>query len=169
MSGDVSLNQRLYVGQDVSLGSRLFVSGDVSLNGLVSVPTQGASDNSTKVATTQYVTTALSAFSGAYATFRGDVSINNRLFVGSDASFGGNLFVKSAINLLNNSTIIGTTYVPNSVNATSNSWTANGVNWTTSASSFFGGLPPYGAFNLGYAGGGWAASSPNYTQITDCP
>ena len=97
VAGDVSLNTRLYVGADVSLGSRLFVSGDVSLNGQVSVPTQAAADNSTKVATTQYVTTALGAFSGAYATFRGDVSINNRLFVGSDVSFGGKLFTSNDI------------------------------------------------------------------------
>ena len=141
----------------MSLGSRLFVSGDVSLNGLVSVPTQVASDNSTKVATTQYVTTALSAFSGAYATFRGDVSINNRLFVGSDVSLGGNLFVNSALNFIKGTTTGSpTTYSPNSTNATSNSWTASGITWTSNQSaiganaSYFTG---YNAFNPNFSTG----------------
>jgi len=91
-AGDISNNARLYVGSDASFGSRLFVAGDVSLNGNVFVTTQPTSDNSTKVATTAYVKTALSAVTGAAASFTGDVSINNRLFIGGDASFGSRLF-----------------------------------------------------------------------------
>ena len=98
VKGDVSFNKSVLIGGDVSLNSRVFIGGDLSVNGNVNingnitVPTPISSDNSQKVATTAYVKSALSALSGSSASFAGDVSINNRLFVGSDASFGGRLF-----------------------------------------------------------------------------
>jgi predicted acyltransferase (DUF342 family) len=80
---------RVFIGGDLS------VNGNVNINGSVTVPTPISSDNSQKVATTAYVKTALSALTGSSASFLGDVSINNRLYVGSDVSMGGKLFVNS--------------------------------------------------------------------------
>jgi len=136
---DVSLNSRLYVGSDASLGGRLFVMGDVSINGLVSVPTQVASDNSTKVATTQYVTTALSAFSGAYATFRGDVSINNRLFVGSDVSMGNRLFVAGDVSMNSNVSVPTPASNDNSTKVATTQYVTTALSAFSGASARFGG------------------------------
>jgi predicted acyltransferase (DUF342 family)/uncharacterized membrane protein YeaQ/YmgE (transglycosylase-associated protein family) len=104
-AGDVSINNQLFVGSDVSMATRVFIGGDLSvngnvnINGNVTVPTPISTDNSQKVATTAYVKTALSAVTGASASFSGDISINNRLFVGSDVSMSGKLFVVNDVSL----------------------------------------------------------------------
>jgi predicted acyltransferase (DUF342 family) len=117
--GDTSHNARLFVGSDASFGTRVFIAGDLSVNGNVNVNglftavTQTSTDNSTKVATTAYVKTALSAVTGAAASFTGDVSINYRLYVGSDASFGGNVGLTGAnfnVNNTKNSVLIGASF-----------------------------------------------------------
>jgi len=99
-----TVSQTLSVTGDVSMNSKLFVNGDVSMNGNVAVPTPATSDNSQKVATTAYVQNqGFAPLSGANFTgdvsmnsklsVASDVSMNSRLFVGSDASFEANLFV----------------------------------------------------------------------------
>ena len=98
-AGDVSINYRLYVGTDTSMGGRLFVAGDVSLNGNVFATTQASSDNSTKLATTAFVKSALTSLTGSSAAFTGDVSINYRLYVGSDASMSSKLFIGGDVSM----------------------------------------------------------------------
>jgi len=79
----------------------------------------------------------------------GDLSLNNRLFVGSDTSLNGNLFVN------NNVTINGYTYsiynvTPNNIaasNTSNNTWSANGISWSASASDTYSGQKPSWAFD----------------------
>jgi len=96
--GDTSHNARLYVGSDASFGTRVFIAGDLSVNGNVNINgnltavTQTSTDNSTKVATTAYVKTALGSV-GASSYFATDVSMAARLYVTSDVSFNGNAYI----------------------------------------------------------------------------
>ena len=53
--GDISLNTRLFVGGDVSLNSNLMVTNTTTLLGNTYAITPNIDDNSTKVATTEYV------------------------------------------------------------------------------------------------------------------
>jgi len=110
---DASLNSRLFIGGDVSLNRKLFVAGDVSLNGEVNAITQSTSDNSTKVATTEYVknqgyaTLANPSFAGTVTmptaivsqnlNVQNDVYMDTKLYVTSDTSIGGDLAVAGAI------------------------------------------------------------------------
>ena len=126
ISTDALINSRLFIGGDLS------VNGNVNINGSVTVPTPISSDNSQKVATTAYVKSALSALSGSSSSFAGDVSINNRLFVGSDVSFGGNLFINKKVGIgisnplsslhvvAGNTTTNGIVYIENPENTTTN-------------------------------------------------
>ena len=101
LSNDASINNRLFVGSDASFGTRLFVAGDLSVNGNVNVNgnltsiTQTSTDNSTKVATTAFVKTAVNSVTNSNTGFGGDVSINYRLYVGSDVSLQARLFVNN--------------------------------------------------------------------------
>lgn len=154
-AGDVSLNSRLYVGSDVSLGGRLFVKGDVSMNGNVFVTTQISTDNSTKVATTAFVATALSSFTGGggggtssnFTTdvsmnnrliVLGDVSFNSRIYVGSDVSLGGNLFINNVFK----PTTISESFVTNT--GTTSPYTLNFL----SGSTFYITTPPASNFTV---------------------
>jgi len=140
--GDTSLNSRLFVGSDVSLNARLFVVGDLSLNGNVNingnltVPTQTSTDNSTKVATTAFVKTALSSVTGASAGFTGDVSVNYRLYVGSDASLSGRLFVAGDVSLNGNVSTITQTSTDNSTKVATTAFVKTALN-SVGASSYF--------------------------------
>ena len=138
LTNDGSFKNRLFIGSDVSMASRVFIGGDLSVNGnvnmggLVTAPTPISSDNSQKVATTAYVKSALSSLSGSSASFAGDVSINNRLFIGSDVSFGGNLFINKKVGIgisnplsslhvvAGNTTTNGVVYIENPENTTTN-------------------------------------------------
>jgi hypothetical protein len=73
VSGDASLNTRVFVGGDVSFNSKLFVRGDVSFN------------------TRVFVGGDVSFNSKLFVT--GDVSFNTKLNVGGDVSFNSNLYV----------------------------------------------------------------------------
>jgi len=137
LSNDASINNRLFIGSDASLGGRLFVAGDVSLNGNVFVTTQASTDNSNKVATTAYVKTAVSALTGASAGFTGDVSINNRLYVGSDASLNSNLYVNGNFSV--GAYVSPVPFVPNTGSAAGSTWTFSSISWTASASTTFAG------------------------------
>jgi hypothetical protein len=70
------------------------------MNGSVSVPTPLSSDNSTKVATTAFVTNKIAGFSTT--NFVNDVSMNQRLSVLSDVSFNGKMFVSGDVSLNGN-------------------------------------------------------------------
>jgi predicted acyltransferase (DUF342 family) len=93
VNGDVSLNNRLFVGGDLSIFGRLIVMYDVSMNGNVYVPTPANSDNSTKVATTAFVTNKIDSIGSleSSSNFTTDVSMNRRLFVGGNITTTGNI------------------------------------------------------------------------------
>ena len=116
--GDSSFNGNLYVnGNSIIKGlvtflQNMIIHGDLSLNGNLNIGgittalTQVASDNSTRVATTQYVKNqGYAQLTGA--AFTGDISLNTRLFVGSDASFGGKVFINSDVSMNGESSIGG--------------------------------------------------------------
>ena len=55
VGSDATVNKRLFILGDASLNGKLFVSGDSSFNGNLYALTQTTSDNSNKVATTEFV------------------------------------------------------------------------------------------------------------------
>jgi hypothetical protein len=98
-TNDVAVGNRLLVTSDVSFNGKMFVNGDVSMNGSISVPTQLTSDNSSKVASTAFVTNKVASITGSSAGFINDVNITNRLFVGSDVSFNGKMYVSGDVSM----------------------------------------------------------------------
>lgn len=113
----VNVTDKLMVSNDVSFNGKMFVANDVSLNGNVSIngtllaPTPLTSDNSIKVATTEfvknqnYISKNGGNFSGAVTfddnlTVLGDLSLNGKLFTNGDVSFNSNVFI-SGRTLLN--------------------------------------------------------------------
>ena len=98
MTGDASINQRVFVGGDTSLNGNLFVNNDTKMLGNLNVIgnlfaiTQSISDNSTRVATTQYVKNqGYAKLSGDY--FTGDVSMAMNLIVDGEIYEGGDSLV----------------------------------------------------------------------------
>lgn len=68
-------------GDNFSVGGNLTVTGTSTLTGNVTAPTQSSSDNSTKVATTAFVTTALAILYPIGSIYSSTVSTNpNTLF-----------------------------------------------------------------------------------------
>jgi cytoskeletal protein CcmA (bactofilin family) len=121
-TGDVSMNTKLSVIGDVSLNSKVYISGDTSMNGNVNVRgnltsiTQPSTDNSTKVATTEFVKNQ--AYSKlASPTFSGIVTIPtaniSSLSVTGETTINGNINVTTQ-DVNDNSTRVATTeYVKN--------------------------------------------------------
>ena len=113
IEGDVSFNSRVFVGGDISLNSKLFVAGDVSLNGSVSAITQSTSNNSTKVATTEFVknqgyaTLSNPTFAGTVTiptaiisqnlNVQNDVYMDTKLYVTGDTSIGGDANITGSL------------------------------------------------------------------------
>jgi cytoskeletal protein CcmA (bactofilin family) len=94
----------LYSLGDVSLNTNLFVGGDASINGNLYSVTQISADNSTKVATTEFVKNqgyaqlSGATFSGLLKTLQdlrveGNTTLNNNLNIVKDTSFNGNIRV----------------------------------------------------------------------------
>ena len=124
VEGDVSLNSKLFVFHkstfnntmqvegDVSLNSKLAVSGDVSFNnnvnvgGIITVPTQSESDNSKKVATTEFVKNQSYA-STRRANFTGDVSMNTKFSVLGDVSLNSKVSINGDTSMNGNVSIAG--------------------------------------------------------------
>jgi len=84
VSGDAFLT-RLFVLGDTSMVSNVFVTGNLRTT------TPGLAENSTKVATTEFVKGILSGLT-AGASFTGAVVISETLSVGQDVSFTANLY-----------------------------------------------------------------------------
>jgi len=134
---DVSLNNRLFVNGDISFNGKMFVSGDVSLNGNVSVPTQLTSDNSSKVASTAFVTNKVASITGSTAGFINDVNITNRLFVGSDVSFNGKMFVSGDVSMNGSISVPTQLTSDNSSKVASTAFVTNKVSSLTGATASF--------------------------------
>ena len=124
--GDSSFNGNLTVGGKtivndlITVLKSMVVYGDLSLNGNLNIGgfatalTQVASDNSTRIATTQYVQNqGYAKLTGA--AFTGDISLNTKLFVGTDASFGGKVFINSDVSMNSNASMGGNLFVNKSL------------------------------------------------------
>ena len=118
-SGDITINNRLFVGGDISINNRVLVGSDVSLGGRLFVqnaatfqtaPTMAGNNvQAGTIPITSVVGTAMDLstsqtvggtkiFQNQITTTGGiistsDVSFNSRVLVGSDVSLGGRLFV----------------------------------------------------------------------------
>jgi hypothetical protein len=103
LTGDASMNARLFVGQDASFGGKVFVASDVSINGNLRA---------------NYPESSIppSAIIGGVSTglFTNDISANSRLFLQGDASFGGKLFVNGDVSLNGNVNVVTQTTTDNS-------------------------------------------------------
>jgi len=92
IDGDLSLNNRLFVGNNatisgyVSINNNLYVSGDVSWN----------SANIANDSIPQSAIIGGNGFSGG-VNIDGDLSLNNRLFVGNNATFSGDVSINSSL------------------------------------------------------------------------
>ena len=92
------ISQKMSVLNDVSMNNNLNVGGNIVTNGSmivdgsITTTTQSSTDNSTKVATTQFVKNqGYAQLSGA--DFIGDLNTSQNLYVGNDSTLNGNLIV----------------------------------------------------------------------------
>jgi predicted acyltransferase (DUF342 family) len=126
-TGDVSMNTRLSVLGDVSMNNKVFINGDTSMNGNVSINgnlitiTQPSADNSTKVATTEFVKNQAYA-KIASPTFSGTVTIPtaniSSMTVTGEANITGNVNVTTQDIGDNSTRIASTEFVKNQRYAT---------------------------------------------------
>ena len=101
ITGDASLNSKLFVGGDVSLNNKLFVSGDVSLNSAMRVGGAVAMNSTLAV-------TGVATLSDNLLVVK-DASLNSKLFVNGDASLNSKLFVNGDVSLNNKLKVSGDT------------------------------------------------------------
>ena len=85
-TADVSLTQRLFVSGDVSLNSKLYVAGAATFAGIPTAPTATAGTNTTQIATTAFVK---SAVDGLVSSAPAALDTLNELAaaLGNDAAF----------------------------------------------------------------------------------
>jgi len=122
VTNDVSLNSKLNVGSDIITNGNLIsnsdatinknlsvlgdsnLSGNLSVGGILSTSTPNTSDNTTKVATTEFVKNqGYAQLSGAI--FTGDVSLNSKLQVTKDVSMNRNVDINGNV-FINNKLLI---------------------------------------------------------------
>jgi predicted acyltransferase (DUF342 family) len=96
-TGDISMNQKLYVDNDVSFNGKLLVEGDVSMNDTVTIG--GDVSMNDNVSINGIVTVGGDVSMNSKLWVVDDVSLNNRLYVHNDASFGGFLQVDNSANI----------------------------------------------------------------------
>ena len=128
----LSVSQTAFINGDVSMNSRVFITKDVSLNGnmniggVVTVVTPLTTDNSNKVATTEYVqsqnyiSSTGGNFIGAVAfksdlSIDGDLSLNGRLFTNGDVSFNANLFIGQNASIVKDVSLGGNLFIAQAV------------------------------------------------------
>ena len=99
ITGDASLNSKLFVGSDVSLNNKLFVNGDVSLNTKLNV-------GGAVVMNTTLGVTGVATLSDNLLVLK-DVSLNSKLFVSDDVSLNNKLRVGGDTSLNSNVDISG--------------------------------------------------------------
>ena len=159
-TGTVSLpttivNDTLISYGETTIDNNLIVTYDLSVNGFIKTPTPSLNENSTKVATTEFVQNqGYAKLSGATftgdllvntkITSTGDSTFNNRLFIGSDASFNANLYVSGNTTLsdevyilkhltVSDVSINGNLLVNGNLNAATQSSTDNSTKIATTA------------------------------------
>jgi UDP-3-O-[3-hydroxymyristoyl] glucosamine N-acyltransferase len=109
-SGDVSMNERLFVQKDASFNGKVYVESATVLNGDVSMNNRLFVGEDASFNGNVYVESA--------TVLNGDVSMNHRLFVGEDASFNGNVYIKGNTTCNGDVSMNGNLVVGGEVNAT---------------------------------------------------
>ena len=122
-------------GDSVVVGGNLSVTGTTTLTGTPTAPTQSSSDNSTKLATTAFVTTKLSTLGTMSTQNATAVAITGGTITGitdldvADGGTGASTLSANAV-LLGNGTSALQTVAPST---SGNVLTSNGTTWTSAA------------------------------------
>ena len=103
-SGDISMNQKLYVDNDVSFNGKLLVEGDVSMNDNVDINGTVTIGGDVSMGGILLVDGDVSMNSKLWVV--DDVSLNNKLYVGNDVSLNNKLYVGNDVSL-NNKLYVG--------------------------------------------------------------
>jgi hypothetical protein len=124
-------------GDNFTVGGNLSVTGTSTLTGNVTAPTQTSSDNSTKVATTAFVTTKLSALGTMSTQNATAVAITGGTITGitdltvADGGTGASSITANSVVLGNGTSALSGNLVAPSTSG--NLLTSNGTTWTSAA------------------------------------
>jgi hypothetical protein len=127
-------------GDNFTVGGNLSVTGTSTLTGNVTAPTQSSSDNSTKVATTAFVTTKVGTLGTMSSQNANAVTISGGTITGitdltvADGGTGSSTLSANAV-LLGNGTSALQTVAPST---SGNVLTSNGTTWTSAAATSIG-------------------------------
>ena len=126
-------------GDPFTVGGNLTVTGTSTLTGNVTAPTQSSSDNSTKVATTAFVTTKISGLGTMSSQNATAVAITGGTITGitdltvADGGTGASSITANSVILGNGaSTLSGNLVAPST---SGNVLTSNGTTWSSTAPS----------------------------------
>jgi hypothetical protein len=129
-------------GDPFTVGGNLSVTGTSTLTGDVTAPTQTSSDNSTKVATTAFVTTKLSALGTMSTQNATAVAITGGTITGitdltvADGGTGASSITANSVILGNDTSALSGNLVAPSTSG--NVLTSNGTTWTSAATTSLG-------------------------------
>jgi hypothetical protein len=129
-------------GDPFTVGGNLSVTGTSTLTGDVTAPTQTSSDNSTKVATTAFVTTKLSALGTMSTQNATAVAITGGTITGitdltvADGGTGASSITANSVILGNDTSALSGNLVAPSTSG--NVLTSNGTTWTSAAATSIG-------------------------------
>jgi hypothetical protein len=127
-------------GDNFTVGGNLSVTGTSTLTGNVTAPTQSSSDNSTKVATTAFVTTKVGTLGTMSSQNANAVTISGGTITGitdltvADGGTGASTLSANAV-LLGNGTSALQTVAPST---SGNVLTSDGTTWTSAAATSIG-------------------------------
>ena len=127
-------------GDNFTVGGNLSVTGTSTLTGNVTAPTQSSSDNSTKVATTAFVTAKVGTLGTMASQNATAVAITGGTITGitdltvADGGTGASTLSANAV-LLGNGTSALQTVAPST---SGNVLTSNGTTWTSAAATSIG-------------------------------
>ena len=133
-NGDLSLNNRLFIGGDISLNGRLYAANSIFIgisggNFQLDVSGRSALRSDLSLNNRLFVGGDVSLNSNLYVKqnliVNNDVSLNNRIFIGGDISLNGRLYVKNDVSMG------GILYLKN------NSFYVGGVPFSAGGSSIF--------------------------------
>jgi hypothetical protein len=129
-------------GDNFTVGGNLSVTGTSTLTGDVTAPTQSSSDNSTKVATTAFVTTKVGTLGTMASQNATAVAITGGTITGitdltvADGGTGASSITANSVILGNGTSALSGNLVAPSTSG--NILTSNGTTWTSAAATSIG-------------------------------